>query len=161
MKKLTFIILSLLSIGFLFGEGKITILEPNSLALKLTLGSPYRIRWKQTGIFKNRLKIVLLKEGKKVGTIAETINQYQKIPDCYWQVGKLKEGTAAPGKHYRIKIREKNTKVMALSMPFEILTDQPPPSRLHPPAVEKNGNTEPPKISCGTHPIQQKNSAFY
>ena len=101
----------------------ITVTSPNG-GESWSLGSTKNITWDALGISGN-VRIVLLKDGTRIGTIADNIGSASG--SYSWTVGQYNGGTAVPGTGYKVKVKEKGTTNLDHSNnPFTISSAAPP-----------------------------------
>jgi len=100
-----------------FTLGKLTVTSPRG-GESWQAGTSETITWTAANI-SNTLKIILMKNGGVLGTIAEGINPAQGYYS--WKVGHTNKGVCPVGTDYTIKIKEKGTSIFDFcAAPFSI-----------------------------------------
>jgi hypothetical protein len=107
-KTVIFALACLLVGGAAFAQG-LTVTSPNGAEI-WELGKPQNITWGYSGTpAATKVKIILWKEGVKIGDIASDIPSGGTGTKSYtWNVGSYMGGTAAAGSGFKIRVRAMN-----------------------------------------------------
>jgi hypothetical protein len=124
MKKICFVYLLVFIWAAVTFAAEITVILPNG-GEKWVLGETKVIRWRTVDLT-NNIKIVLFKDGNRLGPIVNNIDPSTGLYS--WTVGTYQGGKALTGSGFKIKIKELNTPINDLSDGgFEILKTKPKP----------------------------------
>lgn len=125
MKKLILIgLLFFVTCGMVYSGDLLEIIIPNG-GEGWHIGSEKTIRWSADESITNNVRLILFRNGTRVGLIAKNLNPR---PGVYtWlKVGEYEEGTAKAGSGYKIRIKEEGGTAMDQSdKPFTLLFSKP------------------------------------
>ena len=128
MKKLILIgLLLVVTCGMVYSTDLLEIIIPNG-GEGWHIGSEKKIRWDADESITNKVRLILFRNGTRVGLIAKNLNPR---PGVYtWlKVGEYAGGTAKVGSGYKIRIKEEGGTAMDQSdKPFYITLAKKPPS---------------------------------
>jgi hypothetical protein len=107
MKKLLLVgFLLFVTYGMVYSGTLLTIISPNG-GEKWPLGSKKDIQWIADKSITNNVKLILFKNGTRVGLIAKDLNP-RGCSYFWWTVGQYQGGTAKVGSGYKIVIKEQD-----------------------------------------------------